>query len=291
VTLATADPAMISKILDNIDNKYGNNISALKAASIQDVINGNTSSVNKLVSDQQNGVVRVNMSEASYGEWNKPADFTPPAGTKLASFEAFDSGAASFVYDDKGRPVWIEDNPSAAVAVWNPTTGTYDLPKVVVTNKKQPTGQEKILAMAELSGSQVVNGYISQAMIDAAKTVVGWAQKSGNSTLINASANVLKAGGGFLESINGMSVLLGVAPSTTKMGKFATALNDLGKASNTAEYQAAVRNMNTIIGDAKGVGGTLKAIYGAFKSAHCNSLQSTLVLKASKKSPRFSLVA
>ena len=267
VTLATADPAMISKILDNIDNNYGNNISALKAASIQDVINGNATSVNKLVSDQQNGAFKVEINGTSYGAWNKPADFTPPTGTKLASFEAFNSGAASLVYDDKGRPVWVEDNPSAAVAVWNPTAGTYELPKVVVPNKKQPTGQEKILAMAELGNASAANGSVSQAMIDAAKTVVGWAQQSGNSTLINASANVLKAGGGFLESVNGMSVLLGVAPSTTKMGKFATALNDLGKASNTAEYQAAVRNMNTIIGDAKGVGGTLKAIYGAFKSA------------------------
>jgi hypothetical protein len=267
VTLATADPAMISKILDNIDKNYGNNISALKSASIKDVINGNATLVNKLVSDQQNGVLRIEVSGGSYGAWNKPADFTPPTGTKLASVEAFNSGAASLVYDKKGNPVWVEDNPSATVAAWNPTTGTYELPKATATNKKQPTGQEKILAMASMGNASAANGSISQAMIDAAKTVVGWAQQSGNSTLINASANVLKAGGGFLESINGMSVLLGVAPSTTTMGKFATALNNLGKASNTAEYQAAVKNMNSIIGDAKGVGGTLKAIYGAFKSA------------------------
>jgi hypothetical protein len=64
-----------------------------------------------------------------------------------------------------------------------------------------------------------------------------------------------------------MSVLMGVAPKNTSMGKFANALQDLGKASNTAEYQAAIKNMNAMIGDAKGVGGTLQAIYGAFKSA------------------------
>ena len=266
VTLATADPAMVSKMLDNLDKNYGNNIGALKAASIQDVISGNTAPLNQLVADQQNGTFKVEINGTSYGEWHKPTDFTPPAGTKLASFEAFNNGTATLVYDTKGKPVWVESNPSTAVATWNPATGNYELPPVTIVGKK-PTEQEKILAMAELGGSQAVNGVVSDAMINAAKTVVGWAQQSGNSTLINTTANVLKAGGGFLESINGISVLFGSAPKDTALGKFSNAINDLGKASNTAEYQAAVKNMNTIIGDAKGVGGTLKAIYGAFKSA------------------------
>jgi len=268
VTLATADPAMVSKMLDNIDKNYGNNVSALKAASIQDVINGNITSVNQLVSDQQNGVLRVEVAGSSYGEWQKPSSdrFTLPAGMKLASYAAFDSGRASLVYDNKGAPVWIEADPSTAVATWNPATGNYELPPVTIIGKK-PTEQEKIIAMAELGGSAAVNGVVSDAMINAAKTVVGWAQQTGSSTLINTTANVLKAGGGFLESINGISVLMGAAPKTTALGKFSNALNDLGKASNTAEYQTAVKNMNAMIGDAKGVGGTLKAIYGAFKSA------------------------
>jgi hypothetical protein len=268
VTLATADPAMVSKMLDNIDKNYGNNVSALKAASIQDVINGNITSVNQLVSDQRNGVLRIEVAGSSYGEWQKPSSdrFTLPAGMKLASYAAFDSGRASLVYDNKGAPVWIEADPSTAVATWNPATGNYELPAVTIIGKK-PTEQEKIIAMAELGGSAAVNGVVSDAMINAAKTVVGWAQQTGSSTLINTTANVLKAGGGFLESINGISVLMGAAPKTTALGKFSNALNDLGKASNTAEYQAAVKNMNAMIGDAKGVGGTLKAIYGAFKSA------------------------
>ena len=268
VTLATADPAMVSKMLDNIDKNYGNNVSALKAASIQDVISGNTTSINQLVSDQRSGAFRVEVVGSSYGEWQKPSSdrFTLPAGMKLASYAAFDSGRASLVYDNKGAPVWIEADPSTAVATWNPATGNYELPPVTIIGKK-PTEQEKIIAMAELGGSAAVNGVVSDAMINAAKTVVGWAQQTGNSTLINTTANVLKAGGGFLESINGISVLMGAAPKTTALGKFSNALNDLGKASNTAEYQAAVKNMNAMIGDAKGVGGTLKAIYGAFKSA------------------------
>ena len=268
VTVATADPATVSKILDNIDANYGNNIGALKAASIQDIVNGNTTSLSQLVSNQQNGTFKVEVNGHSYGEWHKPADFTPPVGTKLASFESFDSGKAAMVYDTKGRPVWIEADPKTAVSTWNSATGNYEpmLPTVYVY-AKAPTEQEKILAMAELGGAAAVNNVVSDAMINAAKTVVGWAQQSGNSTLINTTANVLKAGGGFLESVNGISVLFGTAPKNTALGKFSNALNDLGKASNTAEYQAAIKNMQSMIGDAKGVGGTLQAIYGAFKSA------------------------
>ena len=270
VTLATADPAMVSKILDNIDAKYGNNLGALKAASTQDVINGNTTSINQLVTNQSNGTFKVEVNGTSYGDWKPPpADrFTAPAGTKLASFESFNSGKASMVYDTKGNPVWIEADPKTAVSTWNSATGNYEpmLPTVYVY-ARAPTEQEKILAMAELGGAEATNGVVSQAMINAAKTVVGWAQQSGNSTLINTTANVLKAGGGFLESVNGISVLFGAAPKNTALGKFSNALNDLGKASNTAEYQAAVKNMQSMIGNAKGVGGTLQAIYGAFKSA------------------------
>ena len=257
---------IVSLMLDNIDAKYGDDISALKGASIQDVINGNTTSINQLVADQKNGTFKVEVNGTSYGAWNKPTDFTPPAGTKLASFESFDNGSASLVYDDKGRPVWVENDSKTAVKTWNPTTGEYTLPTVVVT-AKAPTEQERILALAELGEEDVVQGTVSRAVLNAAQTLVGWAQKSGNSTLINTTANIMKAGGGFVESINGMSVLLGVAPSSTKMGKFANALQDIGKAGNTAEYQAAVKNMQSIIGNANGVGGTLEAIYGAFKSA------------------------
>ena len=266
VTLATADPAMVAKIMDNLDAKYGDNIGAMKAASIQDVINSNTATINQLVTDQKNGTFNVERNGTNYGAWNKPTDFTPPAGTKLASFEAFDGGKASLVYDNKGRPVWVENDPSTAVKTWNPTTGDYTLPDVVITAKR-PTEQERILAIAELGEEDVVQGTVSRAVLNAAQTLVGWAQKSGNSTLINTTANIMKAGGGFVESINGMSVLLGVAPSSTKMGKFATALENIGKAGNTAEYQAAAANMKSIIGNAKGVGGTLQAIYGAFESA------------------------
>jgi len=268
VTMDTADPAEIDKIIDNINARYGNNVNALKGASAQDIISGNTTTINKLVADQKSGTFRVEVNGSAHGDWNKPpADtFKLPAGTKLASFEAFDKGTAALVYSDKGAPVWVEADKNSGVATWNPATGNYELPEVVIIGQR-PSNEGKIIAMAKLGGEEVTNGLVSDAMIKAAQTVVGWAKETGNSTVINASANVMKAAGGFLDSINGASVLAGYAPPNTSLGKFAKALEDIGKAGNTTQYQAAIKNMNTMIGDAKGVGGTLQAIYGAFKSA------------------------
>lgn len=255
----TADPAMVATILGNIDAKYGSNINAMKTASADDVVKWSTTTITKLATAQQNGTARVG---TVYGDWKKLPANTPalPAGLKLATFESFNSGNAAAVYDTAGNTVWVEPNRTTMVASWNPTTGTYEFPPVVVTAKR-PTEQERILAMAELGGEDAVNGVVSQGMINAAKTLVGWAKDTGNSTIINTAANVIKAGGGFIESINGISALFGAVPKDTAMGKFANALNNVGKAGNTAQYQAAIKDVKDMVGNAKGVGGTLAAIY------------------------------
>ena len=269
VTTATADPALVSQILNNIDAKYGNNIGAMKAASAQDIINGNTVAINKLVSDQQNGTFRVEVSGVAYGDWKKPPTdtFTAPLGTKLASFEAFNAGTASLVYGTDGSPVWIEPDAKTGVAMWNPakgdTSSSVDVLQVVgdMLMGVTPTGQQRIIAMSELTGADAVNGVVSQGMINAAKTLVGWAKDTKSSTVINTAANIIKAGGGFVESINGISALFGAVPKDTAVGKLASALQDIGKAGNSAQYQLAIKNVKDMIGNAKGVGGTLAAIY------------------------------
>ena len=261
VSLATADPALVVQILNNIDTKYGSNVTVLKGASIQDVLAGNTTTIGQLVSNQQNGVFRVEVRGGAHGEWWKPPTdtFTLPAGTKLASWDSWDTGKATLTFDTKGAPVWIEADPKTAVGMWNPVEGTTQSTVSIPT--KKPTEEEKILAMSELTGADAVNGVVSQGMINAAKTLVGWAKDTGNSTIINTAANVIKAGGGFIESINGISALFGAVPKDTAMGKFANALNDVGKAGNTAQYQAAIKDVKDMVGSAKGVGGTLAAIY------------------------------
>ena len=268
VNITTADPAQVAKILDNIDATYGNNVAALRGASAQDILSGNTAPLNQLVKDQQDGVLRIEVSGHAYGQWSPPPSdkFTMPAGLRLATQEEFNNGSATLQYGDNGIPVWVAADPNTAPQNWDAATGNYTTsPPTVVVTAPRPTEADKLLAYGTDPTSW--SGIVSQAVLNGAQTLVGWAKESGNSTLINTAANVIKAGGGFLESINGISVLAGYAPGNTALGKFSTALQNLGKANNTAEYQAAIKNMQNIIGNAKGVGGTLEAIYGAFKSA------------------------
>lgn len=268
VNITTADPAQVSKILDNLDAKYGDNVAALRAATAQDILAGNTKPLDQLVADQKAGNFRIEVSGHAYGQWAPPPSdkFTMPAGLRLATQDEFNNSTARLMYGDNGIPVWVADDPKTAPQNWDSATGSYvnTLPTVVVTAPR-PTDADKLLAYGSDPSSW--KNVVSQSILNGAQTLVNWAKESGNSTLINTAANVIKAGGGFLESINGISVLAGYAPGNTALGKFSTALQNLGKANNTQEYQDAVKNMQAIIGDAKGVGGTLKAIYGAFKSA------------------------
>jgi len=268
VNTSTADPAQMGKIIDNLDAKYGNNVAALRTATAQSVLSDNYTMVTRMLDDQQNGVIRIEVSGTAYGAWREPpADkFSLPAGLRYATAEEFNNDSAKLVRTTDGRPVWVIEDPKTAPQNWDAATGSYTttLAPVVVTGKR-PTEVDKLLAYGADPGSWT--SVVGKAIVDGAQTLVNWAKDTGNSTLINTAANVIKAGGGFLESINGISVLVGAAPKDTALGKFAEALQGIGKAGNTTEYQAAIKNMQSMIGEAKGVGGTLKAIYGAFKSA------------------------
>ena len=109
-----------------------------------------------------------------------------------------------------------------------------------------------------------LGGVSKQAIIDASKAVIDAAQSTGNSTLINTAANVVKAGGGFITAVGGIATVLGIAPKDSDLGK---QLEELGKAGNTQEYRDKINAINTMVGNAKGVGGTLNAIWEGFKSA------------------------
>jgi len=83
--------------------------------------------------------------------------------------------------------------------------------------------------------------------------------------------NSLRAGGGILESVNGMAIGVanylaeeGVDPSTTPLGQFAKDLVGLGANVNTQEYKDAVKSMKTKIGEAKGFEDTALAIWQSF---------------------------
>lgn len=243
--------------------------------------------------------------KAGMAGWNTAgSNYAIPEGFQLASQSEVAKGLAMVTYDDNGKPVWITSNGQDVSKQYNPQTGEVESMSVQIkgagsqTYVKDPTtgrwesattvtiygsdnvyeadklddvdGFTQLYSLAGMNESALVvdmGEAASKLGIGAAKTIIEVAQSTGNSTLINTAANVVKAGGGFLQSLAGLSVLAGYAPGSTAFGKFSNALVELGKAGNTKEYQAAIANIQKIVGNAEGVGGTLNAIYQGFKSA------------------------
>jgi hypothetical protein len=256
----------------NVNAKYGDNLSALKGASIQDFITGNTKSYDDLLKESKAGGFRVEIQGVAYGDWNKgelgKSGYTTPAGTRLATQEEFQNNSARLTYTDNGKPVWLVTDESTLPKVWDAKSGDYipQYPEVVVTAPRledlQANDPEAWLVMAgSIPGDG--KGGVDDFLYNFAKATMDLAKTTGNSTIINGAGNALKAGGGILQSFNGLVVLAGKNPSNTAVGKFAEKLTNLGKATTTAEYQAAIADINKTIGEARGVMGTAKAIWGA----------------------------
>jgi hypothetical protein len=102
------------------------------------------------------------------------------------------------------------------------------------------------------------------------------AKKTGNSSVINTTANFAKAMGGVLGSFNGTVALFGKDPDSTAMGQFAKNLENLGKNANTPEYKAAVAEINKTFADAKGVSGVANALFGVLKNQPTTFLAETI---------------
>jgi hypothetical protein len=261
--LSSSDRAAISK---QLTDTYGTNVGALDkvtGAALAEQAGG----VDKLLPASVRDGFKVNTDNV-FGAWKTPPTDTYKMldGFRYATTEEVNRGLATSDVTKDGRQVWVYKDTGQGSVRFDPVSGQYvqSLPTVIV-RARPLTDVEKLQVAAEQDPK--TDKTFGAYLINAAKATIDWAKSTGNSTIINTAANVIKAGGGFLESINGISVLAGVAPKNTALGKFADALQNIGKAGNTAEYQAAIKNMQTMIGDAKGVGGTLKAIYGAFKSA------------------------
>lgn len=239
---------------------------------------------------------------AGLNKWNPGAEgYSVPTGMKLASQKDVVDGSAILTYDDNGKPVWLTANSDKLGTYWDKETGNMATLKTSWTGKDglsyvrdddgQPVlqvtvygnetnykstelddldGFTQLYTLAGMDEKGLVADFgaqVKQLGIGAAKTIIEQAQSTGNSTLINTAANVVKAGGGFLQSLAGLSVLAGYAPKDTAFGKFASELVALGQAGNTIEYKQAIDNIKKQVGDATGVGGTLNAIYKGFKDA------------------------
>ena len=142
MTLDTADPATVSKLLDSLDSTYGSNLGELRGASIQDVISGNTRTVEELVADSKKPF-RVEIAGNGYGEWNKPNEsaFKVPAGYRLASVEEFENRQAQGLLASDGNSVFLMPEGTPSRVVWNADAGAYEPQSIPVLGLPPSTAE------------------------------------------------------------------------------------------------------------------------------------------------------
>ena len=270
ISLSQIDDADAKTFFANINTKYGGDLYALKNASIQDLLTGNTKTLDDLLKVSKSQDFIVEIDGTNYGGWKPPANYDVPAGMKLATQEEHADNKSVLSYTNDGKPVWI--SVDKGITTWNPETLTltYKTPeaaevasKVTSESLKNDDPQAWLIAANQIKYDG--DNAATKFLYDYAENVMNYAKSTGNSTVMNAAGNALKAGGGILQSFNGLVVLAGLNPNSTATGKFAEKLVSLGKATTTAEYQAAIADMNKTMASGSGVIGTGKAIWGAFK--------------------------
>lgn len=265
VSISQLAPEDVTNFYNNITETYGDNLAALRGASIQDYLNDNTITVDEaLAKSNEEGFV-IKVDGVAYGDWSKPPEgtFDLPVGTKYATTEEFQAGDALLLTTDKGAPVWISKTP---IQQWDPLKGEFtELTPVTVTAKRSAdlleTDPLAWMYSAATLPESAIDRTVSDDLIDFAKKTINVAKSTGNSTIINTGANALKAGGGILKSFNGLVTFFGVNPESTAAGELAKTLIELGAASNTEEYKAALDKMNTNYAEAEGFSGMVDAIY------------------------------
>lgn len=155
LNIATANPDEVAKIIDDVDRRYGNNLNAMKGASIQDIVAGNTTTLAQIAKDNAEGF-RVDVA-AGYGDWDKPptTEFTLPEGRKFATHEAMADGTAERVMTDTGKSVWVTADATTAPKIWNPETNAYDATEITV--RATAPSRAEIFAVAAQTNPESAN--------------------------------------------------------------------------------------------------------------------------------------
>jgi hypothetical protein len=175
---------------------------------------------------------------------------------------------AVVTYDADGNREWR--NVSVSTIEWDPEYGrvtvntSYDEQGRAWTTTRTDEDGNSIEPMRiniyygadSMQGGDYLNtiknagkemGY-ADSMIDFVSGVLDYAKESGNEWIIDAAANMVKAGGGVLGAFNGVVALAGIAPPDTALGKFADALVKLGENTNTDEYKANLAEIQQMMG-------------------------------------------
>jgi hypothetical protein len=223
-----------------------------------------------------------------YGDWNKPPDYTPPTGYNLATADDVANNRSIQVMAPNGIPVWLTPG---RIEGWDPVVGDTNTPiridingvgdadaygpdadsSINITPSSPPPTLENLYEIDPLSWMTITQELpaesqkrLDQTLLDIAKGGVTLIEKAGASEgTLTLVGNILKGTGQVFQSFGGLVAAIGQNPNDSRLYSLGKGLVDIGTATTSAEYQAAIKNISKMVGDAKGVKETFFAILKA----------------------------
>ncbi len=214
---------------------------------------------------------------------NGLASWEPAPGWTYATQDQVLKGEARLITNRFGDLVYVTPGTDAG-RIWIPSVGDlvdYDsvlirptedggvpiLPPVLVTAPSlddlwDMDPEAYLVTMSSMPVETAVENGIDEFFIRMAQSAVEAAEASGNETLINTTANIIRATGGISQAFGAtIGLLSGDTPVDSNLYKFGDALAKLGEASNTQEYKDRIAFIKESIGEADGFWETTQAIF------------------------------
>ncbi len=282
ISLSQVTEEDIQRISKLVTDTYGLDLARLKAATV-----GTFSEDTQIPFEDFIQEIKTDkevLQTKPYGDWNKPTNYTPPEGYSLATADEVANNKAIQVVAGDGIPVWltpgkiqgwdpkIGDNTGIVIdieGVGDPSAGTG--PTIPITTTSPPPTLENLYEIDPLSWMNITQELpaesqkrLDQTLLDIAKGGVTLIEKAGASEgTLTLVGNILKGTGQVFQSFGGLVAAIGQNPNDSRLYSLGKGLVDIGTATTSAEYQAAIKNISAMVGDAKGVKETFFAILKA----------------------------
>lgn len=262
------------EMYSTIQSKYGDNLAALKAATSSNVVKQGESLDTVLRTYKPEDSNQEDMVGDAYGEWNKPADYTPPEGTRLATAEEVAKGKAKMITTEDRQSIWVSSTGEEVLKQFDVNTGdmTFKPLQIEIRGTGESAGENVVestdlMDMDPWAMTQTFASFSKEDepaivkilpnaadIIDAAKSVTEWAKSTGNGTVQNiVSAAIVNGGAEALKTFSELAKLTGEAPENTTMYKLGEELLKLGNSNTTEEFQANVVKFNALLEKAQGL--------------------------------------
>jgi hypothetical protein len=270
LTWEQAPPEKLQQLVKSAHALYGNDVLALKGASIQDFINGNTGTLDDIKTAYNNSSqgdgFRVEIRGVGYTSDTPDANtmalpYLPPGVRLATSAEAFESNGAAPIILSNGSFAWVT---SQAL----PSSLGVDDSNIQILSPEDPSSAAPQQYLSYVSKLDPNKSIVSASVINGAKAVVDTINKygGGNAAALTEFVSVVAQGGGELVKLaNDLAWASGIVQRDNVVSRTADWLSKYGASIQSATTKQQEDNIVNAVQSANGVIEKSKAFFRAAK--------------------------